>query len=250
MMGGGRRVSTTIRDLVALAEPGWSPSSSQSGIPEGSPFAAGNEDDVPRRRPSWRPETAVKKKQRAGGGVHPETSLGLLAAVVDPASARLRRVAEPVRAVASVAGVIAAAGVATTQLTTCNGKRDATTACTTRLLVTFRVDDEPLLRLDSCELCHRRLDDRAIYLYMDKGFCMPECRYEYFREELYEKRKLKRAAETRASRRAWRQHGSKASLDTETMADRSGFKRIFFVSDDSGPFGHSPETAASVSSSM
>ncbi|KAF8690147.1 hypothetical protein HU200_041387 [Digitaria exilis] len=215
----------------------------------GCPFAAGNEDDVPRRRP-WRPEDAVKKKQRAGGGVHPETSLGFLAAVVDPASARLLRVAEPVRAVASVAGVIAAAGVAATQLTTCNGKRDTTTACTTRLLVTFRVDDEPLLRLDSCELCRRRLDDRAIYLYMDKGFCMPECRYEYFREELYEKRKLKRAAETRASRRAWRQHGSKASLDTDTLADRSVFKRIFFVSDDSGTLGHSHKTAASFSSSM
>jgi len=68
----------------------------------------------------------------------------------------------------------------------------------------------------------------------DKGFCEPECRYEYFLEELYEqKRKL--AAEALASKRAWRRHhdlhhDGKAELHAED-ADRSS-RRIFLAPDD------------------
>ncbi|OEL21897.1 hypothetical protein BAE44_0017082 [Dichanthelium oligosanthes] len=213
----GSRVSSTIRNLFALAEPGLSsptPSPSQSGsagIPEGNPFAV----------VSYVPP-ALMKKTRPGGplttGVpcNPETGVGLLAAVAEPASARLLRVAEPVRAGAS--GIMAAVRADLN----CNGTSD------TALLVPIRVNEALL----ACKLCHRGLDDRTIYMYMDKGFCKPECRYEYYLlEELYEKRQ-KLAAETRPSKRARRD--CKASLHTEG-ADRS-FRRIFLAPDDSGSF--------------
>ncbi|KAG2646791.1 hypothetical protein PVAP13_2KG554330 [Panicum virgatum] len=110
----GSRVAT-IRDLLALAEPGWSPPSRSGGAPvpaEGSLFAAGH---VPRRRPRPRRPVLQKRKRTgapsstAAGGVpscNPETSVGLMAAVAEPASARLLRVAEPARAGAS--GIVAA----------------------------------------------------------------------------------------------------------------------------------------------
>ena len=110
----GSRVAT-IRDLLALVEPSWSPPSRSGGAPvpaEGSLFAAGH---VPRRRPRPRRPVLQKRKHTgapsstATGGVpscNPETSVGLMVAVAEPASARLLRVAEPARAGAS--GIVAA----------------------------------------------------------------------------------------------------------------------------------------------
>lgn len=71
----------------------------------------------------------------------PETSVGLLAAVAEPASARLR-VAGQIRAGAS--GIMAAV------IADLNGGKGTS-------------DTEVWL---ACKLCRRRLDDRAIYLYM------------------------------------------------------------------------------------
>nr|TKW35804.1 hypothetical protein SEVIR_2G398900v2 [Setaria viridis] len=203
-MLGGR--ASTIRNLLALADPGWSsppsPSGSATRVPDGSLFAASY--DVPPRRP-WRPAAPTVRKLPGLPSCNPETSVGLLAAVAEPASPRLR-VAGQVRAGAS--GIMAAV------IADLNG--DGTS------------DTEVLI---ACKRCHRRLNDRAVYLYMDKGFCMPECRYEYFQQELYEKRR-RLTAETRESRRASR--NGNADLHTEA-ADRSS-RSIFFVADDSVAF--------------
>ncbi|CAO1939475.1 unnamed protein product [Urochloa humidicola] len=225
-MPGVGRVST-IRDLVSLAEPGWSPSSpaSHSGIsraPEDSPFAAiyiPPPPPLPRWRRKWR-LTASNVWERSG--CNPEISVGLLAAVAEPASARLR-VAGPVRAGAS--GIMAAVVAANHVL--CNGTSGGGACCCggggARK---WNVVDEVLV---ACKLCRRRLDDRTIYLYMDKGFCNPECRYKYFLEELYEQRR-KLAAETRESKRAWR--NGKADLHVEAADDRSLRRRVFFALDE------------------
>ncbi|CAN6226086.1 unnamed protein product [Urochloa humidicola] len=231
MLGGGRKL--TIRDLVALAEPGWSPSSpspspaSHSGsncvIPDGSPFAAIYVPPPP-PPPRWRrPWRLAASKVWIRSGCNPEISVGLLAAVAEPASARLR-VAGPVRAGAS--GIMAA--VAAADHVFRNGTSGGAACCCgcgggARK---WSVVDEVLV---ACKLCRRRLDDRTIYLYMDKGFCNPECRYKYFLEELYEQRR-KLAAEARASKRACR--NGKADLHVEAADDRSFRRRIFFAPDE------------------
>jgi hypothetical protein len=147
----GSRVST-IRDLLALAEPGWSPPSRPGGarVPERSLFAAGC---APRRRPR-RP--VLQKRKRTGApssttGVpscNPETRVGLMAAVAEPASARLLRVAEPARAGASGIVMSAVTGMSDNDTASYGGGR--------------RVNGSLL----ACELCRRRLDDRTIHIYM------------------------------------------------------------------------------------
>lgn len=138
-MLGGR--ASTIRNLLALADPGWSsppsPSGSATRVPDGSLFAASY--DVPPRRP-WRPAAPTVRKLPGLPSCNPETSVGLLAAVAEPASPRLR-VAGQVRAGAS--GIMAAV------IADLNG--DGTS------------DTEVLI---ACKRCHRRLNDRAVYLYM------------------------------------------------------------------------------------
>ena len=148
----GSRVST-IRDLLALAEPGWWPPSRPGGarVPEGSLFAAGH---MP--RPGPRRHALQKRKRTAGApssttgapSCNPETSVGLMAAVEEPASARLLRVAEPARAGAS--GIMAA-------LATALNDRNGTSGGGGR-----HVNGSLL----ACERCRRRLDDRTIYIYM------------------------------------------------------------------------------------
>ncbi|CAL5061660.1 unnamed protein product [Urochloa decumbens] len=232
--GGGGRASTICDDLLYLAEPGWSPPPpSQSGagvVPDDSPFAASY---VPPSRPppqmlclSRRLLAALRKRT-----CNPEMGVGLLAAVAEPASARLR-VAGPVRAGAS--GIMAA--VVAADLVFCNG-----TSGGARRVVINEV-------LVACKVCRRRLDDRTIYLYMDKGFCNPECRYKYFIEELYDyEQRQKLAAEARASKTAGR-HG-KADLHVEAP-DRSSRRRIFFAPDEEMTTpGHSTETDATPFSS-
>ncbi|CAN6235767.1 unnamed protein product [Urochloa humidicola] len=192
MLGGGGGAST-IRDLLDLAEPGWSPpppyqsGGGGGGVPDGSPFAASY---VP--PPQTPPQTLCLSRRLLAAlrkrTCNPEISVGLFAAVAEPASARLR-VAGPVSAGAS--GIMAA--VVAADLVFCNGTSGGDAR---------RVVDEVLV---ACKLCRLRLDDRTIYLYMDKGFCNPECRYKYFTEELYEQRR-KLAAEARATKTA-RRHG-------------------------------------------
>jgi hypothetical protein len=140
-MLGGR--ASTIRNLLALADPGWSPSPSPPGsaarVPEGSLFAASYEVSPPR---PWRASARnVRKLTGLRCCCDPETSVGLLAAVAEPASARLR-VAGQIRAGAS--GIMAAV------IADLNGGKGTS-------------DTEVWL---ACKLCRRRLDDRAIYLYM------------------------------------------------------------------------------------
>jgi hypothetical protein len=78
------------------------------------------------------------------------------------------------------------------------------------------------------------LTDYSFSAGRDKGFCMPECRYEYFQQELYAKRR-RLAIEARESRRASRNINGNAGLLTEA-ADRSSTRSIFFIPDDSGAF--------------
>lgn len=100
------------------------------------------------------------KKRSAGGpfttGVpcNPETSVGLQAALVEPASAHLH-VAEPVRR--SARSITLQALIADL----CDDS-DTPYYCN----MTSCVDDDDSLSLLLCKLCDRRMDDRIIYMYM------------------------------------------------------------------------------------
>lgn len=152
----------------------------------------------------------TKRSTRVVVPYNPETSVGLQAALVAPASAHLH-VAEPVRR---------SARIITLQAVTTTDRRRNTPYC----MMTssrFCVDDGSLF----CKLCDRRMHDRIIYMYMSMGFCTEECRNEYFLD--YRCRLTMATVE--AEGRSEARKPVEAAAATTTEGQGVGYRRIFFT---------------------
>ncbi|KXG25151.1 uncharacterized protein LOC110436750 [Sorghum bicolor] len=164
----------------------------------------------------------IPTKNPSGGGpfatrvpCNPETSVGLQAALAEPASAHLR-VAEPVR---RSARSITLAVMMTDRC--CDGCTCNTPYCImTSPPHSITLDDYSLLL---CKFCDRRMDGCIIYMYMSMGFCKEECRNEYFLEYRY---RLAMAME--AESRRIRSEARKVPMAPEGEAG-IGYRSIFFT---------------------
>ncbi|KAL6657598.1 hypothetical protein ACP70R_005378 [Stipagrostis hirtigluma subsp. patula] len=230
--------TSSSRNLAAMVEEAdYCPPLSPIRIPKFNPFAASDVPPTPRHSTMWKRTAAAAAGGPFTTGVpcNPETGVGLLAAVVAPASAYLR-VAEAARPAAeeqllaaarlrafrnaTVRGIMA---VSTDDLC-CNGACDTPYCGGSRRAPPLAADGGAMADAGCCHCC-RPFDGQYIYMYMGLAFCRMACRYDFFMERLYEvrQREFSAAAPARSRRRVT------GGVKLVTESEKKMFWKMFFT---------------------
>ncbi|KAL6657601.1 hypothetical protein ACP70R_005381 [Stipagrostis hirtigluma subsp. patula] len=218
----GNKTSSS-RNLAAMAEEADScPPLSPIRIPKFNPFAASDVPPTPRHSTMWkRTAAAAGGPFTTGVPCNPETGVGLLAAVVAPASAYLR-VAEAARPAAEEQ-LLAAARVRAFRNATVRGIM----AVSTDDLCCNGACDTPYC--GGSRRRRRRHGRRRLLPLLPSlwglAFCRMDCRYDFFMERLYEVRQ--RAFSAAAPPRSRRRVTGGVKLVTES--EKKMFWKMFFT---------------------